>query len=269
MKLSIGKAWDETKPVLAQDGRALSAIALAMLVLPGAIIETIAPSSLREQSEPSVALQLLGLLVLLITLAGQVAISRIGLGAGATVGQIIGHAFRRLPALFGALIIIAVPFMLLVAGIIAATAGLDADIRKLPPSTSILVLVVLIAFLFVLVRMLFLTPLAAERGGGSIALLRSSWGLTTGSALKLFGLIVLLLVIAIVLIGGLGGALAAVIILALGPIEPGNVTALLVALSQQLLSAAVSVLFALVVARLYVQAMSGVASVSVPDAGHQ
>lgn len=269
MKLSIGKAWDEAKATLARDGSALSAIALALLVLPGAVLETIAPSSLRDPSNPSIGLQLIGLLVLLITLGGQIAISRIGLEAGGTVGQTIAHGFRRLPFLFGALIIIALPFMLLVTGIIAGTAGLDVNLRELPPLTGALVLMVLLAFLFVLVRMLFLTPFAADRGGGSIALLRGSWALSAGRAGRLFVLIALLLIVALVLIGGLGGALAAVIILALGPIEPGNVSALLIALSQQVLSAAVSVLFALVVARLYLQARDGQATVSVPDAGHQ
>jgi hypothetical protein len=59
-----------------------------------------------------------------------------------------------------------------------------------------------------------------------------------------------------------------VVILMLGPIEPGNVSALLVALIQQGLSTLVSVLFVVVVCRLYAQVVSGT-NVSVPHAGHE
>jgi hypothetical protein len=57
------------------------------------------------------------------------------------------------------------------------------------------------------------------------------------------------------------------VILAFGEIAPGNLSALLVALIQQVLAALVSVLFVVVVCRLYAQAVNGTVEASVPQAG--
>lgn len=263
MKLSIGKAWDETRAIVARDGNPLIAIALALLVLPGAIVETVAPSALRTTDTP-LWVSTIGLFALLVSLTGQIAVSRIALGPSTTVRAAIATGFRRLPALFVALLVFALPFL----AVLVVLLGGDPDPAKIPLGMSIAALVVMLAFLYVLVRMLFLTPLAADRTESPVALLRSSWALTRGKAGKLFVLVLLLALVALLLVGGLAGALSAAVILLLGPVEPGNVSALLVALIQQIIGATVSLFFAIVVARLYLQARDGAVTVSVPDAGH-
>jgi hypothetical protein len=58
-----------------------------------------------------------------------------------------------------------------------------------------------------------------------------------------------------------------VVLIAFGEVAPGNLSALLVALIRQGLGALVSVLFVVVICRLYVQATGGAATTSVPHAG--
>jgi hypothetical protein len=265
MKLSIGQAWDETKGVFRADGKAIFAIALALTVLPGAIIETAAPSGLRSE-EPSLIIAFTGLAVALLGLASQIAVSRIALGPSTTVGEALAQAFRRLPMLFGALVLAVLPFVLAV-GLVGLAQGGEFNPRSLLPGQSLALLLILLIGLYVLIRLLFLTPLAADRPLRPIALLKEGWKLSRGRFGKLLLLLFLVMLVAVLLLGALGGALSAVVILLLGAIEPGNVSALLVALIQQGLSALVSVLFVVVVCRLYAQAVGGEDSVSVPHAG--
>lgn len=262
MKLSIGQAWDEARRVFRADGGAIFTIALALLVLPGAILETVSPSGLRTTEAPW-WISMLGLAAALIGLAGQIAISRIALGRSTTVGEALGLAFRRLPALFGALFLIALPFIV----ILYFMVGGALNPNQMSPGQAFTLLIIMLAGLFVLIRLLFMTPLAADRQDNSIELIRSGWRLSKGRFLKLLGLLLLLIVVALLVMGGLGGAMSAVVILALGPVAAGNVSALLVALIQQTLGAAVSVLFVVMVCRLYVQATGSAEPTTVPHAG--
>lgn len=268
MKLSIGQAWDEAKRVFRADGRAIFAIVLALAVLPGAILETAAPSSTRTADTPW-WIALLGLVAALLSLTSQIAISRIALGYPSTVGGALGLAFRRVPALLGALLLAIVPFVL---ALTAMTMSLGVAATLTPANVSasvaLVLLVIMLATVFVLIRLIFLTPMAADRDLGPIGLLKETWHLTRGRFLKLLGLIVILMLVGLLLVGALGGAVSAVIILAFGPIASGSLSALLVALVQQLLAATVSVLFIVVVCRLYLQATRGNANVSVPHASH-
>jgi hypothetical protein len=265
MKLSIGQAWDEAKGILRADGKAIFAIALALAVLPGAILETAAPSSLRN-AQTSTWLSLLGLVAALLGIASQLAISRIALGPSTTVGKALALAFRRLPFLFSALLLAVLPFAVMLV-LLTRTQGAAFDPRALPPALALAILAIILAGFFVLVRLMFVTPLAAHRDLGPVGLIKEGWRLSRGRWGKLFLLILLLMLVALLLVGALGGALSAMVILALGEIAPGNLSALLVALIQQVLAALVSVLFVVVVCRLYAQAVNGTVEASVPQAG--
>lgn len=265
MKLSIGQAWDEAKAVLRADGGAIMAVALALSVLPGAILETLSPSAMRTSDSPWYV-AVLGLVVALLSLAGQLAISRIALGPSTTVGAAIGLGFRRVPALFGALFLMFLPFALIAGLLLYSVGGFTDDATKVAANNVLPALFFLAIGTLLLIRLLFLTPLAADQDLNSIQLVKTGWRLTSGHFLKLLLLVLLLGIVALVIIGALGGALGAVALLVLGPVEPGNTSALLVALIQQVLAAVVSVLFVVVVCRLYRQATTG--AVSVPHAGH-
>lgn len=268
MKLSIGRAWDETRGILRSDGGPILAIALALAVLPGAILETASPSALRGNDAP-MWVGIAGLLTALLSLASQLAVSRIALGPPTTVGGALGQAFRRMPALFGALLLVITPFVLLVGGI-GLSQGTGFNAQNLPPALAFPLLAILLAGLFVLVRLMFLTPLAADGESGPIALLKEAWALSRGRFGKLVLMLLLLMLVAALLLLALGGALSAVLILALGDVAPFNLSAVLVALVQQVLATIVSLLFVITVCRLYVQVRGGGASeASVPHAGSQ
>jgi len=44
-KLSLSRAWDETRDVLHRDGRLIAIVALAMLVFPGTVQEMVTPQA--------------------------------------------------------------------------------------------------------------------------------------------------------------------------------------------------------------------------------
>ena len=66
-KLSISRAWDETKAIFARDGRLLVAVALALVVLPMVVLGLAVPSDPQAQEGGLVA-GLLQLAVALIAL---------------------------------------------------------------------------------------------------------------------------------------------------------------------------------------------------------
>lgn len=271
MKLSIGRAWDESRQVLARDGRIIALVALALLVIPGTLVGLAAP-----QPQPDGANGLASFLALasgLIGLAGQIAISRIALGPPLTVGQAIAVGFKRLPSFFVAALLWAAPFII-AAFLILQASGADMSNPSAPvppnPAAAFTLLFLLIVFIVIAVHMIFTTPAAAATRDGPLGLVRQSWRLSRGRALKLFGLILLVLIVAMVLLLGLGSAINAVILLLLGEARPWNVSALAVALVSQLLAAVISVGLAVLVARLYAQATGGSANAaepSVPSAG--
>ncbi len=271
-KLSIGDAWSEARGVLARNGTVIATVALALLVLPGVLIGTAAP--------PNSALAkggLAGPLVLLSTLigfAGQIAIARIALGPPLTVGQAIGVGFQRFLSFFAAWLLWLLPFLLGILLIVQAS-GVDpaalgnaaASQPQISPVLSLLMLLLIIAMLVVAARVLLLYAVAAGERLGPIGMLKRSWQLSRGRALKLFGLLLLLGLGFVVLVFGLGSAVASVVLLMFGQPQAWSISALLIALVEGVLSAIVSVFAAVLLARIYAQLSRGNTSVSVPDAG--
>src|SRR5215210_3665248 len=97
-KLSISRAWDEVRAIIARDGSLLMTIALALFVLPGAISETVTPKAPPGEFPPVGYWTVLTGIALLIALVGQLAVIRLGTGSRATVGEAIGDGGRRAPA---------------------------------------------------------------------------------------------------------------------------------------------------------------------------
>jgi hypothetical protein len=136
-----------------------------------------------------------------------------------------------------------------------------------PAGVSIGVLLLSIALLVVAARMLLLTPLAAAERLGPVAMLKRSWQLSRGRALKLFGLLALIGLLFVLLVFGLGSAIGSVILLIAGQPEPWSMSALLLALLQGVLTTVVTVISAVLLARIYAQLSAGPATTTVPHAG--
>ena len=111
--LSISGAWEETKALLARDGRLFASVALALIVLPAAVMGVVDPRVSQGDAAPG-WFNLLIFVVSLISLAGQLALIRLAFGPSVTVGGAIGHGLRRLPAYFLALLVLT-PFAVLIA----------------------------------------------------------------------------------------------------------------------------------------------------------
>ena len=257
-KLSISRAWDETREVLGRDGRLLSTVAIALLALPSTVQNLVTPAT-RPGEIPSPGPWLIVLLItVLIGVCGQLAIARLALGSQTSVGEAISHGAKRLLPYFLAMVLWVVPLALLI--FYSAQ-----QMRPPTPSAGMAVLfLVLLALLIVLaVRFIVAVAVAAAEPLGPIGILQRSWQLTSGSWWRLFGFLLLFLVAVfcvMIAVGAIIGILAGIV---LGPAEPMSVSALVIALITQLAVAAVTVVFLVMLTRIYLQLSAR--NVSVPE----
>lgn len=267
-KLSISRAWDESKVVLSRDGKLLSIVALALIALPSAVATFVNPPPSETMS---LGAGLIGLVTSLIAMLGQLALIRMALGPADSVGGFIAHASRRMLPYLGALILLVLAFVLLAIPFAIALTAAGASFepgapKQMPPAAWVLTLIFFGILLFLAVRMLMSSPVAVAEEGGSLHIIKRSWRMTGGHFGKLFAFLILFMVAALVALlttGSLAGLFAR---LAFGAIEPLSGSALFVGLVQGLVTAAVTAVFAAMLARIYTQlAGPDPASVSVPS----
>ena len=262
-QLSIGRAWDEAKAVLGRDRGPITAVALALLVLPGAIAELLVPPA-PPGSDPSIGRLLVSLTVVLVTLVGQLTISRIAAGQQQSVGEAIRYGLRRSPSFLLALMLWLLPF-----GLVASPFLLQVQANPTTPPPGALLAVLLLTLLFLLlgVRLAFTTPVAANESAGPVAILARSWRLTAGHWWRLFGFLLLYMIAALICLGAVTLIVGVVVKLIAGEPERLSVAALILALVAQIAAAIVSVLLTVLLTRLYLQ-VAGHAEepVSVPHA---
>jgi hypothetical protein len=264
-KLSISQAWDESRAILARDGKLISTVALALFVLPGIVLNLVMPQ-IRAGDLPQVGPWLVVvLLVLLVSLTGQLSVIRLALGPHITVQDAIVHGARRVLPYLGAVIAWAAPIF------IADTVLyniMNADRAHPSAAAALAVIVVSLAGLIIAVRLMLLSAVASAEEGGPIALLRRSWHLTRGNWWRLFGFLVMLIIAAIVALWAVATVVGLVARLAFGDLTPLSVGGLIVIIVGQLVSAAISVILLVMIARLYAQG-AGIAraQVSAPKSG--
>jgi hypothetical protein len=268
--LSISAAWDESKAILARDGKLLASVALALVALPGVVTGLINPNSVSGSSGP-----LWGDIVMivgaLIALAGQLALIRLALGPSITVGGAIAHGLKRLPVYLLAGIIIMVVLVLAAIPLIMILAALGIPIEaEMKPSgtAALLAILYMVLVVFIGVRMILSGAVASAEAAGPVAILKRSWELTGGHFWRIFGFLLIFLIGAIVVLLGIGAAVGVLIGVTAGKIEPMSGSALVVALVQALLNAVITTVFAVMLARIYVQTTGGgEAQASVPRSG--
>ena len=267
-RLSLSHAWDESKEILARDGGLLSAVALALLVLPEIVVGVISPPSVLAQSASG---RLIAIAAAFVGVIGQLAIVRLALGPSTTVGQAIAHGARRFPATLGALFILIIAMgiviiPLLVALMMSGVVAMPVEGQAPPQSFATALLFIVIAVVFVAVKLIMTVPIASAEQVGPLTILKRSWKMTSGNYWPLFGVEILLLVAALVLLLSaqfVGGAIAQVVG---GGIEPFSISALILALFMGAAQAAFTVLASVMLARIYVQ-LRGEAEASVPSSG--
>ena len=267
--LSIGKAWDESRRILAHDGRLITSISLALILVPQALAGVIVPPPNLSGVEPPSWMPLITAVVLCAGIVGQIAIIRLALGPTATVGDGIGHGVRRFVTallsllLFGiGLALILTPVFVLIAGgsaLEAIAAG-----RSTPRAGSALLLVVFL-ILLISARFQFILPVSSAEGGGPVHVLKRNWQITSGHYGKLLGFLALVLITAAVVLltaQVLGGIIAK---LAVGEVESLSLSALVVALISAAAQTAVTTVLSTVLARIYAQLAAPITSVPEVD----
>lgn len=259
-KLSLSKAWDETRSVLSRDGKLIGAVALALFYLPGVIAGVIQPDT---EGVPATNAALVTMLVIaIIGLVGQLAIIRLALGNHGTVGEAIRHGGARTPAYLASGLIWVFPFAIL---FYTVSRGMFERPPQLTPGQSLATLLLLIALIFLSVRLIMSSAVASAEPAGPIAILRRSWELTRGHWWRLFAFLAAFLFVAIVALSAVGAIAGIVGTLLFGEAHAMTVSALFNSLLVELVTTLVTVGFLVMLARIYAQL--ALPAASVPSSG--
>lgn len=269
--LSISKAWDETRMILARDGKLLVSVALALIVLPAAILGLLNPPLAREA--PAGWIQIVSLVVALVGIAGQIAVIRLALASSTVVGDAIAHAFKRLWPVFAALILIAfaiavvlTPLFLLLAGMAALQAAAAGTIT---PAAARAALIVILLVILLAPRFQLFTPVGTAESIGPIKILKRSWDLSKGHYWRLLAFVVLTLLLATIVVLYLGQIMGAVLVGTLiGKISQFSLGALIAGLISGIAQGAFSVVISVMMARIYMQLAGGEVEASVPHSAN-
>lgn len=264
-KLSISQAWDEARVVLAQDGKLIGTVALALFVLPGLVLNAAFPRTptAMPQAHPWM---LVAVIPILISLVGQLSVVRLAMQPHVSVGEAITHGVRRLLSYLGAVLAWTIPFMI-VGSIFYSMVGRDPEHPSMGAALGLMAVTAI--GLFISVRLILMSAVASAEQGGPIAIIQRSWTLTRGNWWRLFGFLLAFLVGALVLLIAAQSIAAVVARLLFHDVSsPLSVGGLLVSLVSQLVSGGVSVLLFVMLARIYVQLNSRAqAEPGVPSTG--
>jgi hypothetical protein len=259
-KLSISKAWDEASAFLRREARLVAPIALALFALPNIIAGWIAPANAAAGGDNGRLL--LVLLVLIAAIIGQMAIAALAIGWRGRLGEAIALATRRVWVVLVAAFMIFMPLVLIMSIAIAAaamSAGLADPAQLTPqalakvPSVGLMVFIGVALMIIVAVKLFPMAAVAVNESTGPVALIRRTWGLTSGHFWRLLAVMLLLLVATLILSGALTAIVGLVATLAFGEARPFSVTALIAALASGVASALVTSVSATMIGRIYAQ----------------
>lgn len=262
-KLSLSKAWDESRALLSRDGKLYTTIALASIVLPGVINELVMPDAPPGEIPEPGAWMIVAAVTIIIGIIGQLAMVRLASTNGMTVAEALRHGAGRAAPYVGSVLIWILPFV----AVFFLLAG-----RVTPANPNPLIVLtffaLLLVMLFLFVRLILTAPVASNEAAGPVAILQRSWALTRGNWWRLFGFVLILGIAVFFLMVAVGAVVGVVVGLLLGQPEPMSVGELIIALVTQLATAAIGVVFLVMLARIYAQ-LTGPdqASVSVPSSG--
>ena len=266
-KLSISRAWDETREVVRRDGKLIATVAAAFIVLPGTISGLFQPEPEPGQLPQAGTGSLLMILAMIVSLIGQLAIIRLALGPSLSVSDAIRHGLQRFLPLLGAVILVMAPIVLLAFGV-GRSVGTDAQTAN--PVASLLLIILVPLIIFIVIRLILMAAVASAERVGPIGILKRSWQLTRGSWWRLFGFFVIWVIAALVVVIAGGSVFGGLAQLIFGDLEGVTVGALLVELLMQLIMACLTVVVAVMLARIYAQ-LAGRATdqveVTVPHSG--
>ncbi|MEC3912106.1 hypothetical protein U5A82_17000 [Sphingobium sp. CR2-8] len=223
--MSIGKAWEEAVVFVAREATLLFPVALLFVALPGLILQEMTPPELQAwfaapkpdtipAMPPGFALAML--LTIILIWFGSLALFALALRPGISVGEALRMSFARLPVLIGtALVVVG-----LVAGIftVAVLVGVVFSLasKQLAAAIGLLLGFAAVgAVFFASIRLVLLNPVVIDSRAGVMDSLRRAWALTRGHFWRLFGFLVLVMLLSTIaasvaqlIVGLLGGMIA-------------------------------------------------------------
>lgn len=251
--------------VLARDGRLFLAVALALFVLPGLILNASMPEAEPTQLPPAGPWMAIGLVALLVSLVGQLATIRLAMEPHVSVGEAIVHGLKRLLPYIAATLIWLVPILLVGSGLYGFLA-MNESHPSVAASVALIVLCVILAF--VAVRLILSSAVASAEHAGPLAIIRRSWELSRGNWWRLFVFLLLFGIGALCLIYAVDSVAGLIVRMVAEDAGPRSLGGLIISIISQLVSALLSVVLFVMLARLYVQRTGGGAAyASVPSSG--
>ncbi len=221
--ISFGRLWPETAAAVRRHADLLWPLAAAFLFLPQLLLARHVANRTPDQLfvgdaflGDAVALGLL----LLVSTVGQLAMARIVWNDG-TSGQTLGTELRtavtRLPAAMAAFFALVVLF--------TVAAFLPASLAfLLGGGNAAAIVAVLVAGVWLLARLGIVIPLLATDHPEPISAIGAAWRLTKGRALRIIGMLAMLLtgfLFLLIGIGGIGAAAGVISTIATGPVDSG------------------------------------------------
>lgn len=270
--LSIGKAWDEAKAALQANRKLIVPVALGMILLPATVVSMVEPQVPTGEQPPPGPWMLVALAMLIVMMAGQIAIVLLVNGWRGSVGEAIKQAARRVPTLILAALAISIPVILLFSAVLAvsATDSIEAgqfDWTSISGTGWLLLFLCFLLLLYIAVRLLPLVAVAACETLGPIATLKRCFALTSGQFWRLLGFIVMLMIGFLIVAMVVGMVVGGLVTLAFGHPEPWSIALLLIALAGGLVQAGFVMVYTGMLARIYAQLSAGQASV--PEVKHE
>jgi len=266
--LSIGRAWDEAKAALQANRKIIVPVALGLVLLPAVIASMAEPQVPAGEQPPPGPWMFVALAMILVMMAGQIAIVLLVNGWRGSVGEAINQAARRVPTLILAALVIAIPVILLFSLVLAlsATGSLERgqfDWTSISGTGWLLLSLCFLLLLYVGVRLLPLVAVAACETLGPIGTLTRCFSLTSGHFWRLLGFIVMLMIGFLIVAMVVGIVIGGLVTIALGKPEPWSISLLLIALAGGLVQAGFVMVYTGMLARIYAQLSAG--QVSVPE----
>lgn len=269
VNFDMNRTWSQATALVGANFQLLAVIAGIFLLLPSVAIYLAMPDffmGLQMQQNPEDITRMMedsaapliafGLIAFVFQMLGYMAMIALMGEDRPTVGEALGIALRRMPAIIGAtllmvLVYIAVSLVLgLAVGVVVAAATTVAGQGIAIALTVLVVIVVLLVMVYLMTRFTLVMPvIVLDAVTNPVEALKISWRATKNSALKIFafyGMLLVVYFVASIIIGGIFGVAA----VALGN---GPASAMVMGLSNGLIGAAVAMIFSGILVSMHQQ----------------
>ena len=261
--VSMSSVWDRTAEFLSDNLRAVFTIAAVSMFVPTAVSAIVQQAAVGAGPGVKLIAAVLAVVLALVTMVGQLAIAMLAIDPLRDPRGTLGAAGRRLPALIGvslalgaALIVAFLPLVILL-----GLDGFDPTAMEggaMPPLSGASIAAIVLYLLVGLpvlcwlgARLAVVTPIVAveRRGLGAIA---HGYRMTRGHAGRIFGILLLIVVVGGVVALAVKLVVGTVLRLAIGGGSGFDWALALTAVAAAIVSTALSVTLTAFVAKLYV-----------------